>query len=363
MSIKDYYSILGVGKQATEDQMKSAYRKLAKQYHPDLNPGNKQAEEKFKEINEAYEVLSDKKKRAQYEQVKEAQSRGYDFSNARQGTGQRQSYGGSGGVDINDILSGMFSGMGGGAKKGKQDFGQFENIFDMFFDNNTSTAREEDASPTVGDDVTVRIEIPFALAMSGGETIIKVPRDAVCDRCSGTGTEPGAKVATCTTCGGRGKIQYAQGGFIINKTCPRCGGRGKASSLECARCSGSGTARETQKIRVKVPQGVFDGAKIKIKAQGDMRPGQQGRGSLYVIFKVEDGGYTRENDDIYYPLKLTKKQAEKGMEVKVPTITGGIIMKVPAKTENGKLLRVKGRGAVNMKSGIRGDFYVKVKVK
>jgi len=379
--VKDYYNILGVSKGASENEIKSAYRKLAKKYHPDLNPGNKQAEEKFKEINEAYEVLTDKDKKWKYEQLRDAEAKGYDFSNFRPGAGgggagwQGFSPGGRGGAqfDMSDILGDLFSGRG--QRQGQtQDFGGFGDIFDMFFGSGAQGARsrysgfenedvEEDDQ--VSGDVTVRMKIPLELSLKGGEAIVNVPRMETCGECEGSGVEAGAKVSVCQTCGGRGTIQFSQGGFIINKTCPRCGGKGTLTTKPCKKCGGSGTIEEIKKIKIKIPEGIKDGTKIKIKNQGHNRPHQDLRGDLYVIFKVEESGkYKRQGDDIYCTVKIKQEMAGDGGKIKVttPHLDEKLLVKIPAGIKPGTLLKIKGKGAKNIKSNKYGDFYVKIDI-
>lgn len=361
MPIKDYYKVLGVPQGAGEAEVKKAFRNLAKQYHPDANKGNKQAEEKFKEISEAYDVLSDKDKRAKYEQVKSASDRGFDFSNMRGGSGPR-GYSGSGPADFSDIFGDIFSGQG----RGKQASG-FEDIFDMFFTSKGSrgfrTSYDDSEYSEKGSDVTVRIEIPFTLAMEGGETIIKVPRTKDCDRCNSTGVEPGASIQACPMCGGRGSMEFSQGGFVVDKPCPQCGGKGQVPSQRCTQCGGAGTVSETKQVRIKIPAGAAEGDKIKIKGQGNMGSGNRERGDLYVIFRVTASDtYERRGDDLYFTAKINLAQAMLGTKITVPVIEGAMAVKIPAGTQNGTMLKISGRGAKNIHTGRKGNFYVEVKV-
>ncbi|MBP7791938.1 MAG: DnaJ domain-containing protein [Candidatus Goldbacteria bacterium] len=357
MPVKDYYKILGVREDASDDEIKKAFRNLAKQYHPDANPGNKQAEEKFKEINEAYEVLSNKQKRSQYEQLKNAQSRGFDFSQAGNNT-DFSSFGG--GFDFTDVFSDLFSG------RQKRSGTGFENIFDMFFsrrDRGFATSSDEDSYGEKGTDITARLEIPFALALEGGETIIKVPRTVDCNRCNATGVEPGSPIVACPTCGGTGTLQYSQGGFIVNKVCPRCSGKGKQPKQYCSQCKGAGTVEEIKQIRIKIPAGVKDGDKIKIKEQGNMNSSNRKRGDLYVLFAVKESPiYRREGDDIYFKQKINMAQAIFGSKINVPTPEGTVVVKVPEGVKSGTVLKVKGYGAKNIKTGKKGDFFVEIEV-
>jgi molecular chaperone DnaJ len=362
MPIKDYYKILGVPEGAGEEEIKKAFRTLAKQYHPDANPGNKQAEEKFKEINEANEVLSDKDKRAKYEQLKSAAAGGFDFSSfGRQPGGGPRGYSGSGPADFSDMFGGLFS--GSGSRSG----GGFEDIFDMFFSNSRDrgfrTSYDEDEYSEKGSDVNVRIEIPFQLALEGGETIIKVPRSKDCNRCNATGVEPGAQIKVCPMCGGRGVMEFSQGGFVINKPCPRCGGKGKEPSQRCKQCGGAGTVSETKQVRIKIPPGVNEGDKIKIKGQGNMSSSNRERGDLYVLFKVKESGmYERRGDDLYYKAKINIAQAVLGTKITVPIIDGAMAVKIPEGTQNGARLKIPGKGAKNIKTGRQGNFYVEIEV-
>lgn len=364
MPLKDYYKILGVPQGAGEAEVKKAFRSLAKQYHPDANKGNKQAEEKFKEISEAYEVLSNKDKRAKYEQVKDASDRGFDFSNMRGQGGGPRAYSGSGSYDFSDIFGNIFSGQGQG-KRGRAS--GFEDIFDMFFTNKQdrgfTTSHDDSEYSEKGSDVSVRIEIPFSLAMDGGETIIKVPRTKDCDRCNSSGVEPGAQIQLCPMCGGRGAMEFSQGGFVVNKPCPQCGGKGKVPTQHCTACGGTGTATETKQVRIKIPAGVAEGDKIKISGQGNMSSTNQERGDLYVIFRVKESDmYERKGDDLYFKAKINMAQAMLGTKITVPTIEGAMAVKIPEGTQNGTSFKLAGRGAKNIKTGRKGNFYVEVEV-
>jgi molecular chaperone DnaJ len=356
-----------VTEKAGAEEIKKAYRTLAKKYHPDANPGNKEAEEKFKEINEANEVLSDNDKRSKYDQVKDASARGYDFSQrggARPGANPR-GYSTGGEFDFGDIFSG-----GGrqGAGMGQDTGGGFEDIFDMFFNQGPKRGFSQEADPVEGrgekgQDVTVRIDIPFSLAMEGGETIIKVPRAVDCQRCRGTGSEPGAKIEACPSCGGEGTMHFSQGGFMINKTCPRCGGKGTITTEHCRVCGGSGETHEIKKIRIFIPIGAADGDKIRVKGEGNMRSWNKQRGDLYVIFKVEKSDiYERRGDDIYSDLKINAAQAVLGTTAQLSSPEGKVDVRIPAGTKSGTTLKIAGFGARNIKTNRTGNFYVRVAV-
>jgi molecular chaperone DnaJ len=360
MPIKDYYKILGLEEGAGEAEVKKAFRSLAKKYHPDANPGNKQAEERFKEISEAHEVLSDKDKRAKYDQLKSASARGFDFSNMGGRPGGARGYSGSGSFDFSDIFSGASQG-------GRRQGGGFEDIFDMFFsgrqDRGFKTEYDDSDYSERGSDVTVRIEIPFSLAMEGGETIIKVPRKKDCDRCNASGVEPGAGIIPCPMCGGRGAVEFSQGGFVINKPCPRCGGKGQEPAVRCKQCGGTGVMAETKQVRIKIPAGVAEGDKIKIRSQGNMNSSNRERGDLYVIFRVQESGvYARKGDDLYYTARINPAQAALGAKINVPTPEGPLAVRIPEGTQPGTRLKAAGKGAKNIKTGRKGNFYVEIEV-
>jgi len=363
MPIKDFYKILGVDRNASPEEIKKAFRTLAKKYHPDANPGSKEAEEKFKEISEAYDVLTDKDKKAKYEQLKDAQARGFDFSNFS--GGQPSGYSSQGGGDFSEVFGDIFSGRGGA---GRQAGGGFEDIFDMFFNQgprrgySQEGATQEGRGPK-GQDITVRIEIPFSLAMEGGETIVKVPRAVDCARCRGTGAEPGARVEQCPACGGEGTMHFAQGGFMVNKTCPRCAGKGSIINEFCHECGGSGETQEIRKIRIHIPEGAADGDKIRIRNEGNMRSWNRERGDLYVIFKVDRSEtFERRGDDIYYSLKINPAVAVLGGSAQVKVPDGTIDLKIPAGLQPGTSLKVAGHGARNIRTGKKGSLFVKVDV-
>ncbi|MFW6210839.1 MAG: DnaJ C-terminal domain-containing protein [bacterium] len=359
MKLKDHYSALGVSKDAPQDEIKKRFRELAKKYHPDANKGDKQAEEKFKEISEAYEVLANPEKRAKYDKLRDAGEKGYDFSDFQRGG---QTSGGS--FDFSDVFGDMFGGAGQG--RSRSGGGGFGDLFDLFFEGAAGGGRrtkQQRAEPSRGSDVTVRIQIPFDLAIAGGNTVIKVPRKTVCTVCSGSGAAPGSDMKRCASCGGRGVIQMAQGGFLIEKTCPECSGKGSVAARKCGSCSGTGETTETKQIKVKVPEGVSDGTKIRIKNEGNRGSADSRRGDLYVIFKVAQSPvYTREGNDLYYPVHISVAAAMLGSEESIKTPYGNVVVKIPAGIQSGSLLKIKERGVKDIKKGRPGDFYVKVLV-
>lgn len=286
MPVKDYYKILGVSENATEEEIKKAYRKLAKQYHPDMNPGDKTAEAKFKEINEANEVLSNKEKRARYDQMRKYSESGFDFSSfgrgAGAGTGYQGKYQGIN-FDFSDIFSDLFSGKQRGFSSDISD------IFDMFFDFGRERKKqryyEDNEEYQKNLDITTRVNLKSDIAKKGGNIILKFPREEVCSRCNGSGVETTSAQSTCSMCGGRGMVQFSQGGFIISKTCPRCGGRG-VYGIPCKKCNGKGEETNEIKLKINIPKGIKSGTKLRIKNQGKMDENGR-RGDLYVIVNLK----------------------------------------------------------------------------
>ncbi|HDT15029.1 MAG TPA: hypothetical protein ENN55_02350 [Firmicutes bacterium] len=240
-------------------------------------------------------------------------------------------------------------------------------MFDLFFEGGRGSGAENRGSAketaAAGRNVTVRIQIPFDLAVSGGETIIKVPRKTLCKTCSGNGAAPGSDMVNCASCGGSGTIQFAQGGFLIKKTCPDCSGKGQKASKKCVDCGGTGEAGETKQIKVKIPPGVSDGTKIRIKNEGSISSFANQRGDLYVIFKVGSSGlYTRKGNDLYYKINITVAAAMLGSEENIKTPQGGVVIKIPAGIQSGSLLKIKEKGVKDIKTGKPGNFYVEINV-
>lgn len=343
--MKDYYSILGVGENASEDEIKKAYRKLAKKYHPDANHGDKQAEAKFKEISEAHNVLADKEKRSQYDQMRR-------FGGAFQG-------GGPGGGFYQrgfspDDLSSIF-GRGGG-------FGSFADIFSSIFGDNLSGFGRT-AGPSKGDDLYSEIEIPFFKAVRGGKVMVRTMVTEKCPVCKGTATRPGSGQSVCPQCHGRGMVTFTQGNFAVSRPCPRCLGRGHIKGDACDNCSGTGSVSNRREINISIPPGVEPGKKIRLKGLGN--PGINGgpAGDLYLMVGVKDHPFFwREGTNIHCRVPLSLKQAVEGAKIRVRTISGKKVeMKIPPRTRPGSRFRLKGLG---LASGDRkGDQIVEIDVK
>jgi molecular chaperone DnaJ len=333
MSKRDYYEVLGVSRDTNQDEIKKAYKKMAKKYHPDLNPDSKTAEEKFKEINEAYEVLSDPEKKARYDQF------------------------GHAGTD------GGFEGFGG------SDFSGFGDIFDMFFGGGfggTGAGGRRRAAER-GADLRLDLSIAFEEAAFGVEKDVEIPRMESCDVCQGSGAEPGTQPKTCPVCGGSGKVKSTQstpfGQFQTVRTCHRCQGMGTFIEKVCKHCRGSGKVRKVRKIHVKIPAGVDNGSRLRVANEGEA--GSQGGlpGDLYVYINVKPHKtFIRENDDVICELRISFTQAALGAEVEVPTLDGNVKLTIPEGTQTGTSFRLRGRGIPKLRGYGRGDHHVKVKV-
>ncbi|EES90764.1 molecular chaperone DnaJ [Clostridium botulinum C] len=331
MANKDFYAVLGLSKGASDDEIKKAYRKLAMKYHPDRNQGNKEAEEKFKDINEAYQVLSDPQKKAQYDQFGTTDFNGGGF--------------GGGGFD--------FSGMGG-----------FEDIFDSFFGGGFSSRRRRNG-PERGADLEYTINLTFEEAVFGVEKEISITKNESCDTCSGTGAKPGTSEKTCDRCGGSGQIRIQRstplGSFVSTSTCDKCGGSGKIIDEPCTTCHGRGTVRKNKKIKVKIPAGVDTGNVLPLRGQGE--PGKNGgpSGDLYLHIRVASHKvFERRGFDIYIQEHISFGKAVLGTELKVPTIDGQVKYKVPSGTQSGTVFRLKSKGVTRVNGHGRGDQYVKI---
>jgi molecular chaperone DnaJ len=339
-SAKDYYRLLGVAETASQDDIKKAYRRLAKQYHPDANPNNKEAAERFKEIGEAYSVLSDADKRKQYDHVRKNPFA--SFTGARPGGGASAG-GGAGGIRFEDI----------------GDLGGLSDLFESIFQRGKKKGPTAKAA-TRGSDIEFLVEIPFKTAARGGKITITVPVTEECATCNGTGAAPGTKLQTCPECGGSGSISFGQGGFAVTRPCPNCLGRGQVPISPCTVCSGTGQVREQRQIIIAVPAGVDTGSKLRVSGQGER--GAAGAGDLIVNFKVSaDRFFKRDGLDVICTIPINVAQAMLGSKVRVRTIDDKkVALKIPPGTQSGTRFRIPGQGIE--KSGHRGDQYVQVKV-
>lgn len=338
---RDYYDVLGVSKSASDDEIKKAYRKLAKQYHPDLNPDDKTAEAKFKEVNEAYEVLSDSDKKSRYDQ----------FGHA----GVDPSYGAGGGG------AGGFSGFGGGG------FGDMSDIFESFFGGFGGSSRSNPNGPRRGNDLRANIIIDFMEACKGKKVEIRINKLEECPDCHGTGAKPGTSASTCPDCHGQGVIKVGQrtpfGTISSTKTCPRCGGKGKIINSPCPTCSGTGHVRKVSTKEIEIPAGIDDGQTMQVRGGGDAGANGGPAGDLNITVTVRpDPIFERDGYDIRTEIPVTYTQATLGDEIVVPTIDGKVKYTVPEGTQTGSVFRLRGKGVKKLNRSDRGDQYVKVNV-
>jgi len=337
---RDYYEVLGVDKSADEQTLKKAYRKLAMKYHPDRNPGDKEAEEKFKEINEAYEVLSDSTKRQTYDQF------GHAGMNGQGGFGG-QGFGGQGFGGFEDIFGDMFGDIFGGGFGGG--------------------GRPRRRGPERGADMRQSIQITFEEAAFGKKTSIKVNRSEECSECHGSGARAGTSKKTCPTCNGAGEVRTVQrtpfGNIASSRTCSTCEGEGEVVESPCTKCGGKGSTRKVKTIEVDIPAGIDDGQMIKLAGQGELGSKGGPRGDLYIAVSVKNHSlFTREGYDIYFDMPITFAQAALGDEIEVPTLDGKVKYSIPEGTQTGTVFRLREKGIPKLRGNNRGDQYVKVVV-
>nr|WP_254120609.1 molecular chaperone DnaJ [Shouchella clausii] len=329
VSKRDYYEVLGVDRNASVEEVKKAYRKLARKYHPDVNK-EEDAEAKFKEVKEAYDTLSDPQKKARYDQF--------------------------GHADPNQ-------GFGGAGASG--DFGGFSDIFDMFFGG--GGGRRNPNAPRQGDDLQYTMTLEFKEAVFGKETEIEIPREETCGTCHGSGAKPGTKPDTCSHCGGSGQLNVEQNtpfGRVVNRrVCNYCEGTGKIIKQKCSTCSGKGKVRKRKKINIKVPAGIDNGQQLRVAGQGEAGANGGPPGDLYVVFQVKPHEFfERDGEDIYCEVPLTFPQVALGDEIEVPTLTGKVKLKIPAGTQTGTSFRLRGKGVPNVHGRGQGDQHVQVRV-
>jgi molecular chaperone DnaJ len=341
---RDYYEILGIKKSATLDEVKKAYRELALKYHPDRVPQEqkKQAEEKFKEISEAYAVLSDANKRALYDQHGHA---GIDQKYAYEDIFK--------GADFSSIFRDMGDfGLGGGI---------FEDIFsDLGFDI-FGTGRRQSRAARRGHNLEITVSITLNEAATGTEKSINVPRYETCGTCSGSGAKPGTKKTNCPQCKGSGRLVVSSGFFQYSQTCPKCRGEGSITQTPCVTCRGEGRVRQVRKIKVKIPAGVETGSHLRMRGEGEDGPG--GKGDLYIIIEVARHNiFERHHNDLFTEITISLSKAVLGGETDVPTLDGHVKMKIPAGTETGNMFRLKDKGMPDLHNRLRGDELVRVKV-
>lgn len=337
---RDYYEVLGLSKGASDEDIKKAYRNLAKKYHPDLNPGDKAAEEKFKEVNEAHEVLSDPDKKARYDQFGHA---GIDPSYSGGGGGFSGGFGGGFGMDMGDIFDSLFGAFGGGTRSANPN------------------------GPRRGADIQKNINLSFMDACKGTKKDITLERMEKCPDCSGSGSASGTSPVTCPECHGTGQVKVTQrtpfGAISTAQSCSRCGGRGQIIETPCGKCRGAGRVRMQKTLNVDIPAGIGDGQTLSLRNQGDSGANGGPAGDLLVTVSVRpDPIFTRQGFDIYCDIPITYTQAALGDEITVPTIDGNVKYSIGEGTQNGTTFRLRGKGVKKLNRPDRGDQYVKVSV-
>jgi molecular chaperone DnaJ len=325
LSKRDYYEVLGVNRTATDQELKSAYRKMALQYHPDRNPGNHEAEEKFKEINEAYAVLSSAENRARYDR----------FGHAGVGS---------------SAASGAWA---------TQDFGGFEDILGDIFGDIFGARGSRRGGAQRGSDLRYDYEITLEQAAAGFKTQITIPRLENCGDCNGSGAAAGTSPVTCSMCGGTGQVRFQQGFFSVSRTCNQCRGTGRTIATPCPKCRGQGRVEKEQQLEIKIPAGVDTGARLRLAGEGEAGTNGGPAGDLYVVIHVKEHEmFERQGNNLYVNVPVTFSQAALGAEVKVPTLDGEETVTIPEGTQTGSIFRIKGKGIVSLQGHGRGDLFV-----
>lgn len=326
---KDYYAVLGVAKNASQAEIKKAYRRLAQKHHPDANSGDKGAEERFKEVSAAYDVLGDESKRKEYDRIRDMAAAGVGFGGSQ-----------GGGIRFEDLGF---------------DAGGLGDIFDLFGQGRRRPARR-------GADLETEVQVSFEDAISGVTIPLRIAGAAPCETCKGSGAEPGTQPRTCPECGGTGSVSVDQGVFSLSRGCPRCGGSGRVIDKRCRTCGGTGQTRKTRSLSVRIPAGIENGARIRLSGRGEPGPPGGRPGDLYVTVRVAPHEYFgRRGSDLTLELPITFPEAALGANVKVPTLNGAVTLKIPSGTNPGRTFRVRGRGAPKGGGG-KGDLLVTVRV-
>lgn len=351
---KDYYEVLGVGRSADKDEIKKAYRKLALKYHPDKNPDNKEAEERFKEVNEAYEVLSNEDKRRRYDQ----------FGHAGVGSSAASGAGGAyaGGADFNDIFSAFSDMFGGGGARGGRAGGGFGGFEDVFGGGRRSRA----SAGIQGTDLKIRLKLSLEEIAKGVDKTLKIKKQVHCKECNGSGSKTGA-TETCPTCHGAGEVRQASktmfGQFVNITACPTCGGEGRVVKDRCPSCYGEGIKQGEVTVKVTVPAGVQDGNYLTLRGQGNAGPRGGAPGDLIVVIEEKEHDlFVRQGDDIIYSLSVSFPDMVLGTKVDVPTLDGAVKLTIPAGTQPDAMLRIQGHGIGHLRGSGRGDQFVRVNV-
>ena len=338
MGKRDYYEVLGLPRSASDRDIKRAYRRLARRYHPDVNPGDKGAEARFKEVTEANEILSDAQKRAEYDQFGHRTAAG-------PGPGPGGPFSGAP-FDLGDFARGGFGGLG--------------DLLEGIFGGRPEAG---EAAPPHGEDLHSSIDIDFEQAIRGFTTEISVQRSASCASCGGSGARPGSRTSPCPSCGGSGRVAMGAGGLGRARACSRCRGAGRVAAQTCPACAGRGSVPRTERVKVKIPPGVDTGSKIRLAEMGEAGPGGSPPGDLYIVTRVRPHPFfERKGDNIHCAVPVTVTEAALGARIQVPTVDGPAEMRVPPGTNGGQVFRLRGKGVPALRGGGRGDQYVTVKV-
>ncbi len=351
---ENFYKTLGVAKDADPETIKKAYRKLARKWHPDINPGNSEAEKKFKEISAAYDCLGDPKKRKLYDEFgEEGLQTGFDAEKSR----QYQQWGAY---------------QAGSRGQAGQGFGKYQSYEDVFGDLFRETPKtgfsrgwsSSDAGPAFrGSDLQHDMEVDLISALRGFETELVMQKQKSCPGCSGSGMDPKSKITTCPKCGGSGRVNVGKGPMTFTSACPQCGGHGQTGS-PCSQCAGQGQVMGTEKIKVTIPKGVREGSKVRVAGKGEPGHNEGRHGDLYLVIHIKPHPILRrEGDNLHIDVPITVGEAIKGGVISIPTVEGPVQLKVPPKSQSGQTLRLKGKGAVNLKTKKRGNLMVKLIVK
>jgi molecular chaperone DnaJ len=345
---EDFYKILGVPKDAKQEHIKKAYRKLARKWHPDINPGNNDAEKRFKDISRAYDCLGDEDKRKLYDEFgEEGLQAGFDAEKARQykqwGSFQQKEHGGTG-----------------------SDFGRYQSYEDVFGDLfGFGAGRSENRAPmsSRGRDIEHEMTIDMISSLKGFDTELSMQKVKTCDVCHGSGSDPNSTINKCSSCGGSGRINVAEGPIQFTKTCPVCKGHGQTGN-PCRECGGTGQVQGLEKIRVTIPKGVKEGSRVRVAGKGEPGFNRGQAGDLYLIIHVKPHNLlSREGDNLYMEVPVTVGEVIAGGTITIPTIDGPVNLKIPPKSQSGQTLKLKGKGAINLKTKKRGDMLVKLIIK
>ena len=349
---QDYYGTLGVSRDAPAEEIRKAYKRLARKFHPDLNPGDKAAEERFKNVQEAYDILGDSKKRQMYDQYGFYSANGYPGAGPGPGGGRAEPNMDFGGFDFSEF----FSQQAGAGRR--QTSGGFRDIFSQFFGGREG---EEEHAPEKGSDLEYGLNIDFWQALKGTTVPLKITRHEVCQTCKGTGSAGGGTVA-CPQCNGTGQVTQMAGAMKFNLSCPRCGGSGKLKNA-CPTCQGEGRTATTDVVEVRIPAGVRNGTRLRVPGKGNAGTMGAPAGDLYITTRVEDHPFFhREGDDILIRVPVTVTEAGLGAKIEVPTVDGRALLKVPQGTQNLQKFRLREKGVLNSRTGKRGDQIVEVAI-